>query len=414
MNIIFLTQVLPVPLDAGPKVREYYTLQYLSGKHTLTLLAFVRQTDTVDAVSHLRSICSRVETVPMPRSRFRDGLGFLKSMLSNRPFLITRDEVSQMDTAIQKIVNQEKFDAIHADQLWMAPYALKAKKNEIKKGYNPRIILDQHNAVYLIPQRMAKASPNRFIRIWLEREAKLMAAFEVRTCRQFDHVVWVTEEDYKAVSSIDKLSNNLTTRPFEHEPLKTKNSIIPICIDADGNQKINNVREAHDILFVGGMHWPPNSEGVIWFVNEVFPKIRTIHPQARFFAIGKQPPSTIIGFGNQVIAPGYVDNLESYWSNARVFVVPLSAGGGMRVKILDAWARGIPVVSTTIGAEGINYHPGADILIADTPDEFACAVTRVLKDDTLATNLSLAGKSTLKSNYDWRSIYPAWDKVYNW
>jgi glycosyltransferase involved in cell wall biosynthesis len=94
-------------------------------------------------------------------------------------------------------------------------------------------------------------------------------------------------------------------------------------------------------------------------------------------------------------------------------VVPLRAGGGMRVKILDAWARGIPIVSTTIGAEGITYNSGTDILIADTPEEFSRAVSQVLIDNDLAKRLSQYGRETLENHYDWKKVYPAWDRVYN-
>ena len=143
----------------------------------------------------------------------------VKSLLSNQPFLITRDEVPEMDLTLRKLIREEQFDAIHADQLWMAPYALKAKREAIKNGYQPRIILDQHNAVYLIPKRMAEASKNRFLRTWLKREAKLMAEFEVQTCRQFDHVVWVTQEDLKAVSSIASLPGKVNRKAAEHKAL---------------------------------------------------------------------------------------------------------------------------------------------------------------------------------------------------
>ena len=412
MNILFLSQVLPYPLDAGPKVRGYYNLRYLADKHAVTLLSFIRASDTPEALSHLKSFCTRVETVSMPRSRFRDGLAMLRSLRSSKPFLITRDEVTEMDFILQKIIQEEQFDAIHADQLWMAPYAIKAKKEAIEYGYNPQIILDQHNAVHLIPKRMAEASRNIILRTWLRREAKLMAKFEVQTCCQFDHVVWVTQEDLVAVSSIAGLPGKVNRKSADYKAVSENNSIIPICIETAENALIDNVPETNEILFVGGMHWPPNADGVTWFAEEVFPLVTKEHPQAHFVAVGKQPPKAIKAMGRQVIAPGFVENTDSYWANARVFVVPLRAGGGMRVKILDAWARGIPIVSTTIGAEGIIYQSGKDILVADTAEDFALAVQKILTDNDLAQTLSHNGRRNLEDCYDWRKIYLAWDIVY--
>jgi len=123
LNILFLTQVLPYPIDAGPKVRGYYNLRYLADKHTVTLLSFVRASDTPEALCHLKTFCTGVKTIKMPRSRVRDGLSMLKSLLSGQPFLITRDEVPEMDLTLRKLIREDRFDVIHADQLWMAPYA---------------------------------------------------------------------------------------------------------------------------------------------------------------------------------------------------------------------------------------------------------------------------------------------------
>ena len=336
----------------------------------------------------------------------------LKSILSRQPFLITRDEVPEMDLTLRKLVQEEQFDAIHADQLWMAPYALKAKREAIRMGYHPRIILDQHNAVHLIPKRMSEATGNKFLIMVLKREARLMAEFEEQTCRQFDHVVWVTQEDLKAVSSIASLPGKVHRKAASYKALSENSSVIPICVDAAETVPIAQVPETDEILFVGGMHWPPNAEGVTWFAKEVLPLVTKNRPQARFVAVGKQPPETIETMGKQVRAPGYVDNVDSYWAIARVFVVPLRAGGGMRVKILDSWARGIPIVSTTIGAEGITYQSGKDILIADTAEDFALAVQKILMDDNLARSLSQSGRQTLEDYYNWRKVYPAWDVVY--
>jgi glycosyltransferase involved in cell wall biosynthesis len=411
MDILFLTQVLPYPIDAGPKVRGYYNLRYLAEKHRVTLLSFVRSTDTQEALSHLESLCTHIETVPMIRSNLRDGLALLKSFFSGKPFFITRDEVREMDSTIQKLVKQNRFDAVHADQLWMAPYALKAKKEAIKNGYHPQIFLDQHNAVYLVPKRMADATSNRVKKTWLYHEARLMAKFETETCRQFDHVVWVTHEDLRAINSLENVIDHRKPASTGLMAQYESNIVIPICVDALDIKPVECVSKSKNILFVGGMHWPPNADGVTWFVNEVFPLISSRNPLPRFIVVGRQPPQALQDM-ERVLSTGYVENPDSFWSNARVFVVPVRAGGGMRVKILDAWARGIPIVSTTIGAEGIIYQPGKDIWIADTALDFANAVQNILTEDSLAQSLSFKGRQTLENYYDWRKIYPAWDTIY--
>ncbi len=376
-------------------------------------MSFVRPSDRPEAAAHLEQFCERIVTVPMPRSRWRDGLALGRSLVTGEPFLIARDRVPEMAARVRELMKPNQQSAIsnlqcvHADQLWMAPYALAAQAEAVKHGYRPKLILDQHNAVHLIPRRLADGTQNPLLRLWLTMEANRMARYESSVCGQFDHVVWVTAEDRQAVQAISNQQSAIS------------NSIIPICINPQSVVPIFRRPEAspRQVMFLGGMHWPPNADGVLWFVREVWPAVRERLPEACFLAVGKNPPRELqSGRGSlhqSIRAPGYVDDPGECWAAGGVFVVPLRAGGGMRVKILDAWARGVPVVSTTIGAEGIAYQDGEDLLIADTPYEFAGAVARVLTDGDLARRLAAAGRATVERQYDWRKAYGAWDEVYS-
>ncbi len=405
MNILFLTQVLPYPLDAGPKVRAYYVLRHLAAQHTVTLVSFVRASDPPAALAHLREVCVHVVTCPMPRSRLHEAAAVLRSGLRGEPVLIARDWLPAMADALKQLLATTRFEVVHADQLWMAPYALAARAFAAQHGHAPRLVLDQHNAVYLIPGRMAEAARSPLRRWVWRREAGLMARYEARTCLAFDQVVTVTAPDRAALQA-------LYTAP----PTPAFSEVIPICIDAQAVPAPTGPAAEPGILFLGGMHWPPNSEGVLWFSREALPAVHAAHPQATFWAIGRQPPAALAALDlhtrGVIKAPGYMDDADAFWAKSRVFVVPLLAGGGMRVKILDAWARGVPVVATTIGAEGLAYRDGDNLLLADTSAAFAQAVNRVLGDRVLAARLSASGRRTVAAHYDWRAIYPAWDQVY--
>jgi glycosyltransferase involved in cell wall biosynthesis len=402
LKTLFLTQVLPYPLDAGPKVRAYHTLRHMAERHSLTLATFVRDSDRPPARAHVAEYCEQVVALPMPRARWRDALAFGRSLTNGQPFLITRDYVGAMHRAVADLGRMGGFDFVHADQLWMAPYALAARA--AAPGRRPKLILDQHNAVYKIPERLAAATRNPIGRAVLRREMKLMARYEAAMCRAFDQVVTVTDEDRDALRGL-----------VPHEAPKIA-AVIPICVAVNGRPKTEAPIAGMNVLFVGGMHWPPNADGVRWFVREVWPAVRASAPQAEFWAIGKQPPVEIAA-AEQIQAQGwhatgYVEEVEAHWQAASVFVVPLRAGGGMRVKILDAWQRGLPVVSTTVGAEGLRVSDGDNVLLADTPAAFAQATVRVLTDSALAGRLAEAGYATLKRHYDWRTVYSAWDEVY--
>ncbi|MBU1661778.1 MAG: glycosyltransferase, partial [Chloroflexi bacterium] len=216
LKILFLTQVLPYPLDAGPKIRAYYVLRHLAQKHAVTLVSFVRSSDTPQAIAHLKQFCERVITVPMPRSLWRDGLALLRSLLTGTPFLITRDWVPKMAFAIKNAIRHSPFAIVHADQLWMAPYAMGGQPSAVS-GQQAKLVLDQHNAVHLIPKRMAADTHNPLKKLILNRETRLMARYESRICQQFDHVVWVTDEDRKVVTH----HPSFATR---HSPLATRHS----------------------------------------------------------------------------------------------------------------------------------------------------------------------------------------------
>jgi glycosyltransferase involved in cell wall biosynthesis len=398
MRVLFLSQVLPYPLDAGPKARSYFVLRHLAASHQVTLLTFVRDTDRPEHVAHLENICYRVHTVPMRRSRLRDMQFLAQSLLAGQPFLIMRDEMPAMTERVRQLVSSASFDLVHADQLWMAPYALAAKS----ASSTIKLVLDQHNAVHLIPQRLAEAESNPLKHRFLTREAHLLAQYEPQVCQRFDHVVWVTQEDRQAV-----VAQSLHTVRGPLAP----SSVIPICADPAGVAPVVPSATRQRVTFLGGLHWPPNAQGILWFARHVFPQVRAEVPDAILTVIGKSPPPGLEGEGVEVA--GYVTDLAPYLAETAAFIVPLHAGGGMRVKILDAWNWGLPVVSTTIGAEGISTCHGDNILIADTPETFAGAILRVLRDTELSRQLAQNGRRTIEEAYDWRSVYSAWDDVYN-
>lgn len=396
MHILYLSQVLPYPIDAGPKMRSYFVLRHLTQKHQVTLLTFVRQTDRPKDIAHLAELCHAVFTVPMSRNILREIGHFLQSLLTDTPFLITRDQVPEMTQQVLELVKKEQFDAVHADQLWMAPYALAAKLVSGKL----KLVLDQHNAVHLIPQRMADGETNLVKRKLLAREAALLARYEPDICQKFDHVIWVTNEDRQAVESLSPPHSN--GRP--------KSAVIPICADPSKIEPVRRISTKQRITFLGGLHWPPNAQGILWFARHVLPQVRAAVPEAVLTVIGKSPPAGLHGEGIEVT--GYVEKLDSFLAETAAFIVPLHAGGGMRVKILDAWSWGLPIVSTSIGAEGIDTNPEENILIADTASTFADATIRLLKTPALAQQLGYNGRETILNKYNWRMVYPAWENIY--
>jgi glycosyltransferase involved in cell wall biosynthesis len=397
-RVLYLTQVLPYPLNTGARVRQYYVLRHLGLSHEVTLVSFVRDDDKPEHIAHLKTICHAVHTVPMARSRWRDARAALKGTLTRIPIVIARDEIVLMQQTLARQEASESFDVVHADQVSMSRYGLQCR--------DARRVLDLHNAMYLVTERLAAHETNPLKRLVYQREARALARYEAELCARYDQVTFVTDEDRKLIEQqIARWKVRVADRRF---------TTIPICIDPSDKQPIKPVAQPQRITALGVMFWPPNAEGVLWFAQEIWPRIHAQRPQLTFTVVGKNPPEYLMQLHgtNGIEVLGFVPEVESILAETAVFVVPLRAGGGMRVKILDTWSWALPIVSTSIGAEGIDIRDGENILIADTPDAFGSAVLRVASDTDLNQQLRDNGRRWVEEKYDWKTIYQAWDEVY--
>jgi glycosyltransferase involved in cell wall biosynthesis len=421
-RILFLTQVLPYPLDAGPKVRAYYMLRHLAGKHEVTLVSFVRPDDKLEYVEHLRQITQAVHTVAIHRSLLRDLRAALKGLLSGVPIMIARDDSPEMDALLRRLTRETSFDLIHADQINMAHYGQLAaqllrscvREDHPASAFNPLpfTMLDEHNAVYRLAERMA-AEAGGMRRAIARREARAFRRYEAEMARSYDAVLTVTDEDRQL------LLNLFDERERCRQAARL--TVVPICVDPDRVQVVKKQGDsralpaAPTILHLGTMYWPPNVSGVLWFVQQVMPLIWARLPDARFVIVGKKPPAKVraLAADPRIEVAGYVADPLPYLQAADAFVVPLLSGGGMRVKILDAWLWGLPTVSTQIGAEGIDLRDGENILLADDAASIAEATLRVLTDPALNQHLRAQGRAWVEAVYDWRKVYPRVDAIIN-
>jgi glycosyltransferase involved in cell wall biosynthesis len=419
LNILFLTQIIPYPPDAGPKVKTWHVLRYLVQRgHRVTLASFARPEEQAH-VAVLEELCAQVYTVPIHRSRPADLLYWLRSHLTGRPFLIERDDFGAMQELVQCILATKTIDAIHADQLTMTQFALRAsrsKRNPFRSngascsGHSPALIFDAHNAVWTIVERMGQNSP-WFLKPILALEAERVKRYEGKVIRRFDHTMAVTEIDRQALSVAASSSPKGAHPPLPAIP------VIPIAVDTAQLQPVTRLPGSMDILTLGTLHYPPNADGIRWFMNEIFPLIQAQVPEATLTIIGKNPPKDFLEHASHqpqsINVTGYVPDLTPYIEKAALMVVPVRAGGGMRVRILEAFARGMPVVTTTIGVEGIDAQPGEDVLVADTPSDFASAVVRLLRDEDLQAKLASNDRRLAEQHYDWKVVLKQMDTIYD-
>ncbi|MGQ9675066.1 MAG: glycosyltransferase family 4 protein [Chloroflexota bacterium] len=393
MKILLITQVVPYPPDAGPKIKTYNVLRYLAQRHEVHLVSFARTAQEEMNARTLGGLCGSVTTVALQRSRLHDLTSLAQSLVARHPFLIERDDAAAMRQAVQTLVRQHSFDAVHADQLTMAQFAVNLPV--------PLRVLDEHNAVWTIVRRAASRERWGPSRVLAELEWRKLRQYEGEICRRFDLVTVVSGEDYAALAEAARAVF----------PAK----VIPIAVDVQDLRFAPRTLEARHIVSVATMFYPPNVEGVHWFATEVFPLVRRQLPNVLFYVVGGRPPARITGLATEdsgVVVTGYVADLEPILGKCAVMVVPLHSGSGMRVKILEAFARGIPVVSTTVGVEGIRARDQTHLLIADEPQDFARAVVLMLSEPALSVRLARAGRELVESEYDWRTALRGLDEVY--
>lgn len=381
-KILLLTQVLPYPPDSGPKVKTWNVLKYLAQHHEVTLVSFVRGDQTAD-VAHLKPYCKAIHTIEMKRTKLADGLAMLRSFATGQPWMMVRDDRAEMRQLIDKLCAEQQFDIAHADQHNMAQYAERVR--------GARKVLDAHNALWLLYKRLSETMTGGLQKPLLARDWRLLKKYEGRICREFDGLLAVSAEDQAALE--------------EAAGQKLNAVVIPIAVDTDEVAYVRRNENANNILHIGTMYWPPNIDGIKWFVQEVYPLIRAQKPNVQFDVVGARPPQELTALNSQglgINVTGYVEDPLPYLQRCGIMVVPLRAGGGMRVKILNALSQGLPIVTTTIGCEGIAVAHGQHVLIADTPPEFAKAIISLLESKLLADELGQKGRALIQQTYDYR------------
>lgn len=408
MNILFLTQVLPFPPDAGPKVKTWQVLRYLhKAGHKITLVSFVRQEEEKH-IPEIQKLGIQVHAVPMRRNRLMDVVYWLRSIVRGTPFLIERDNLPAMRATLRRLSSSETFDVFHADQLTMTQFWSSLVRAGGLKNTLFRVF-DAHNATWKIVERMQENAWN-ILKPVLALESKRIKEYEGRIVCEFEKTTAVTEIDRDLLLEAANSVRGKSGAPINDI------DCIPIAVDTGELQPVKHREGSINIVTLGTLRYPPNADGIRWFIQKVLPLIVSELPAIKLTVIGKNPPPDFLQAAQQnpnaVEVTGFVENLTPYLERACLMVVPVRVGSGMRVRILEGFARGVPVVTTTIGLEGINAQPGEDVLVADEPEAFARAVIQLVQDPALRVRLAENGRQLAETTYDWQVVLKKMDTIY--
>jgi polysaccharide biosynthesis protein PslH len=384
-----------VPPDTGGKIRSYQILRELSHRHPITLALFYAA-EKNDPHAKLESqfaqlICWPVE--PPNRGSWAGRAAYAMNFLSAQPHSVVRFCRPEMVRDLRRLINREKFDLIVCDFVLAAPV--------IPWNADVPKVLFTHNVEATIWRRHFEVERNPAWKVVWWREYRTTLRMERRYSLSADHVLTVSESDRRYFC---KFSG----------PAKTTS--IPTGVDTRYFQPLPTMEEANNLVFTGSMDWRPNEDGITFFAQTIFPKIRQSVPGAVLWVVGRSPSAALKKMAEKesgIRVTGRVEDVRPYMGRGSVYVVPLRVGSGTRLKIFEAMAMRKAVVSTTIGAEGLPVTHGKNVLLADEPDDFAKQVIGLLQNEPRRHELGSAARDLVEQNYSWERVAGDCEAIFN-
>lgn len=381
MNILFLSRWFPYPPNNGSKIRIFNLLKSLAGEHSVTLVSFTEDTVEPACLQALQPYCQQVHPVkyrPFQPGRAKALLGFF----SKRPRSVVDTFNLEMQAAVAQICTRTRFDAVVASQIDMAPYASQVP--------HAAKILEELELTTLYEQYVLETRPLKkfFARLrWWK-----LTGYLSEMLAGFKGVTVVSEPERRRLQQILP-----TCRAVE---------VIPNGVDTVFNTPGQAEPQPDTLIYSGALSYNANFDAVNYFLQEIFPLILASRPNVKFFVTGKLTgvPVEKLPKCDNLTFTGYLDDIRPKISQSWVNVVPLRLGGGTRLKVLESLALGTPVVATSKGAEGLDVVPGQDLLLADTPANFAAAVLQLLSAPHLRRQLSQNGRKVVEAQYGWEKI----------
>jgi sugar transferase (PEP-CTERM/EpsH1 system associated) len=386
MQVLWITSSLPYPPVTGAKIRMWNLLKCAARHHHITLLSLVDQADELQFLPYLQC-CVKVETVVKQRRRNRGKLFFrlLRTLLKEQPARNGIAYYEDMQRKVREITSRYTFDIINIEQSHMAPYIeFVANADQVRLITLYDVGATQQERVL----RIQAGLPSRW-GIWLD--AFLLRRWEpAYLARHFDKCIVVSPADEALLRQANPA---------------LELAVVPNGVDTTQYGLLADAPDSKDILFVGKMNYAPNVDGVRFFCQEVFPLVKQQVPEARLLIVGQDPVAALRAMASDdVTVTGSVESIIPYYQQSCMSIVPLRAGSGTRLKILESMALGRPVVSTTIGCEGLAVTPEENILVADGPADLARQVIRLLSDQDLRRRIIAGGRQLVEMTYDWQVI----------
>ena len=401
LSILYVSHMPPSPPRIGAQARVHGLMTELAQRHDLTAVMLIDDVfDAEECRRAMQAYCREVVLVPNPFGR--EGLAKrllqLRSLASTRSFERLRVTVPALQQALDRILRARRFDIVNLEFSNLSHYHLRQAP---PRERIPQLIVDSHEIAYDLARQFARNGGGLGRRLYAGANWRKLRREELRTYRDADGVYLCSATDEQRLLS---------------QAPRVRTAVIPNAADVDYYQPRpgDPKPDGRTVVYFGLLSTVPNADGVTYFVEEIWPRIAEAHPEARFKIIGGKPPLALQQLaGPRVELSGFVPDLRPHLAEAAVLVVPLRLGGGTRLKIVEGMAMGKPIVSTSLGAEGIEATPGRDLLIEDQPEAFADAVNRLLADPGLAARIGQAARHLAVERYSWSGAAKALEGFYH-
>lgn len=388
MKILFLSHRVPFPPNKGEKIRTYHQIKYLHEQgHDIGVLSPIAESDDHKHLAELQNLHLNLNSSMHALSMLRLPIGLIK----NKPLSVANFYCNSLQKELDKTITEQYIEVIICSSSSMAEYVFKSPICQGKTGRKPpKVIMDFMDLDSDKWRQYAeqKKGPMRLI---YTREAKLLSKYESIIYEQFNASFFISDEEVKLFlngrdnnGKLSAIGNGIDTEFFQPTPIR-------------------GVNDDPILLFTGVMDYLPNEDAVEWFVNDIWPNILQAYPKATFYIAGMNPSEKVKKLAQHlgVIVTGKVDDIREYYAKADIFVAPLRLARGVQNKVLQAFACGLPVISTSAGNEGIGAKDGEEIIVGDSSEELSLLISNLIAKPELRVNIKLKAISLVERDYSW-------------
>jgi polysaccharide biosynthesis protein PslH len=384
MKILTLMPYTPVPPNFGGALRIYNLLQQMCARHEVDILMFGSESSRKPVCDAFNLPSDRVHILAGSRwlsTQNWKRLGQAYSLLTGNSLTELAARNAPLQRMLDSLLSRNKYDLLQLEFPVMGYYRFES--DAIK-------IMDAHNVEYEIHQRIAASADTRIRRFWADYECRKFQPEEIQICRDQDAILTTSQRDKDA---LDKDAPGVPK------------FVIPNGVDTTFFQTESDATEPESVVFTGAMDYFPNTDGIQYFLDRILPLVRKQMPNIKVYIVGNRPtPQLVRQASDNVVVTGFVDDIRPFVERSSAYIVPLRQGGGTRLKVLEAMSMRRPMVTTTVGCEGIDVTHNESVLMADEPESFAQAVVSLLGDEALQKKLVKNAFEIVRSHYDWDVI----------